>query len=84
MSRAKNLDTFRKNLLTQTTKPSEVIEKIQEQERDLYYFIEKITHQKVDDEYYTMKVEMFKEAFANDPEYKKDKKKQSEKNINFR
>lgn len=51
-----------------------LINKLMEIERDTYYWIEKLTGQKVDDEYYAMKIEMFKEAFKNDPDYKPKEK----------
>ena len=74
MNKAQKIAKFKKDLLTQGH-ASDILTEYMQIERDLYYMIEKITHQKVDDDYYAMKVEMFKEALARDPNYsKKDKK----------
>ena len=43
-------------------------------ERDVCYMIEKITHQKVDDDYPAMKFESFKEAIAKNPNFKQGDK----------
>ena len=49
--------------------PGDTIDELMESERDMCYYIEKITHQKVDDTYYAMKMEMFREALDRDPNY---------------
>jgi len=73
MNRAQKIGLFRQKI-AQSENRTELFDGWMENERDLYYVIEKITHQVVDDEYYAMKVEMFKEAMERDPNFsKKDK-----------
>jgi uncharacterized membrane protein len=84
MSKAHNLKKFKDRILLNKGSPEEILNKIIEGERDLYYMIEKITHQKVDDEYYAMKVEMFKEALDKDPEFKIQDDKPSNTKIGFK
>jgi hypothetical protein len=67
MSRAETLGNFKANLMKGS--PENTIDELMESERDLCYYIEKISHQKVDDTYYAMKMEMFREALNNDPNY---------------
>ena len=84
MPKAHKLKKFKDRLLLSKGSPKEILDKVMEGERDLYYMIEKITHQKVDDEYYAMKVEMFREALDRDPEYKKQDNKSSNTKVGFK
>jgi len=69
MAKAKKLKRFKERILLQNLSNEELMDKLSEGERDLYYMIEKITHQRVDDEYYAMKLEMVREAIGKDPEF---------------
>jgi hypothetical protein len=84
MTKAHKLKKFKDRILLGKGNPKEFLNQLMEVERDLYYMIEKITHQKVDDEYYTMKLEMFKEALTKDPEYKKQDNTSSSNKIGFK
>jgi len=84
MTKAHKLKKFKDRLLLSKGNPEEIINQAMEIERDVYYMIEKITHQKVDDEYYAMKVEMFREALDRDPEYKKQDNKSSNTKVGFK
>lgn len=70
MNRQQKLLKFKQRLKLQGDS-KELFDEALENERDLLYFIEKITHQKVDDSYPAMKIEMFKEALERDPSFKK-------------
>jgi len=64
---ADRIERLRNNLMRETF----TFENWWEEEAFLCYLIEKITHQVVDEEYYAMKIECFKEFVNKDPAFKK-------------
>ena len=73
MKQVNKITKFKRSLLLGKDKKN-LINQLMDIEIMSYYWIEKITGQKVDDEYYSMKVEIFKELLEKDPDYKRKEK----------
>lgn len=73
MKQVNKITKFKRSLLLGKDKKN-LINQLMDIEVMSYYWIEKITGQKVDDEYYSMKVEIFKELLEKDPDYKRKEK----------
>jgi hypothetical protein len=70
MDKETRLEQLRQKLMKEAAIADFTYEKWLENEAEVAYMIEKITHQVVDDNYYAMKMEAFKEILKKDPNFK--------------